>query len=72
MRTLKTNERKVLSYMVEYFEQYKNIPLTREIGEATGLKRRTIQTVQSKLSELGYTDRFYVGRRMITMILWKP
>lgn len=72
MRALKTNEHKVLNYMLEYFEQYKNIPLTREISEATGLKRSTVQKLQGKLSELGYTDRFYVGKRMITMILWKP
>jgi sulfur relay (sulfurtransferase) DsrC/TusE family protein len=72
MVRLKDTHRKVLEFMIKYFKEYQNMPFTTEICKATNLKRGAVLYAQRKLSELGYTDRFYVGKRVIVMILWKP
>ena len=72
MIRLKPTQKKILDFIVQYFEDYKNIPLTSEIARATALSRSTVLSVERKLYQLGFIDRFLVGKRMIIMILWKP
>ena len=72
MIPLSDREKQVLKFMGEYVRQYKNTPEPVEIEKSTGIPRRSVYTIEKRLADKFYLDRFMVGNRLIVIVVALP